>query len=476
MGFDISPERNQLKWLVKFFYGGLINNCKEVFIRSKGNQSVAHLDGLRAIAVLWVTTFHMLLGWSNPYSFTLPTRYYFHYLKTWYFYPAMNGTFGVDLFLILAGYLVGQMILKDYRQTGQLQILRFYWRRFMRIWPALAVSLVVCDRVLNGPKMNIDCSEWWWKNLIFGQNIWGPQMDDDTCNAHTWTVSLEVQFYIISPIFMVFLVPLMQKRQAIPRILGFFGILMVISILIILVLELHYASIDSEVQYYILHDLAIVYTKPYTRVNAFFAGLAAVTVLHVLPRCELNPAFRDCPEWTGPRKFCCDALAATSIGFVGLWLGDGGGYHGEPYSEVYNLMLILFSRTVLSIAVAYFIVTMSVGQHRTLNAFLSMKVWIPIARLSYSAYLLQYIAADWVWDEYKYLNTEDESETLTKTIWMLLMVFPLINLLAFLSFVLVEMPCMKARNLFERTGHSQLNGGGGGGGSRMRRDEDATGG
>src|SRR5579884_1800688 len=73
------------------------------------------IDGLRAIAVLSVVAFH--LGVSRI---------------------ARGGFVGVDIFFVISGYLITQIIDREYRE-GSFKITDFYRRRALRILPALAL-------------------------------------------------------------------------------------------------------------------------------------------------------------------------------------------------------------------------------------------------------------------------------------------------------------------------------------------------
>ena len=78
-----------------------------------------HLDGLRAVAVYLVVLFH---AGSGVFS---------------------GGYIGVDVFFVLSGYLVTQLLLRDLAGRGSIRFGRFYARRFRRLLPAAFVALIV---------------------------------------------------------------------------------------------------------------------------------------------------------------------------------------------------------------------------------------------------------------------------------------------------------------------------------------------
>src|SRR5262245_666161 len=78
-----------------------------------------HLDGIRAVAVWLVLVFP-----AGAHHFT-------------------GGFIGVDVFFVLSGYLVTQLLLRDLRGEGRIGFARFYSRRFRRLLPAAFVVLIV---------------------------------------------------------------------------------------------------------------------------------------------------------------------------------------------------------------------------------------------------------------------------------------------------------------------------------------------
>src|ERR1035441_557027 len=83
------------------------------------------IDGVRAIAVLWVVALHMVFF----HFATFPAQ-----AITIFSNPAtawiLNGTMGVDLFFVISGYLMGSILFGEMKTSGNLVFSRFYIRRF----------------------------------------------------------------------------------------------------------------------------------------------------------------------------------------------------------------------------------------------------------------------------------------------------------------------------------------------------------
>src|SRR4051812_40196460 len=77
------------------------------------------IDGLRAIAVISVVAYH-----SGFYGFS-------------------GGFIGVDVFFVLSGFLITNVLTKEIATSGTINLPRFYSNRFKRLYPALLFTLVI---------------------------------------------------------------------------------------------------------------------------------------------------------------------------------------------------------------------------------------------------------------------------------------------------------------------------------------------
>ncbi|MGC1383685.1 MAG: acyltransferase, partial [Candidatus Acidiferrales bacterium] len=83
------------------------------------------LDFLRGIAILMVMAYHFEQAPADhPILRAIQTP------------GKMLGQTGVDVFFVLSGFLVGGLLLKEYKITGKLRTKRFLLRRGLKIWPA----------------------------------------------------------------------------------------------------------------------------------------------------------------------------------------------------------------------------------------------------------------------------------------------------------------------------------------------------
>ena len=157
------------------------------------------IDGLRSIAVIAVVLYHadLLIDGINPFIF-----------KQYEFVLFEGGFIGVDIFFVISGYLICSIILKGI-QENNFKYSEFYERRARRILPVLFfitfISILLGILVMD-PNELVEFSGSILSSLGFGSNIWFWLEDSYTAQAselkpflHTWSLSIEEQFYFIFP-------------------------------------------------------------------------------------------------------------------------------------------------------------------------------------------------------------------------------------------------------------------------------------
>lgn len=156
----------------------------------------ADIDALRGIAVLLVVLFH-----AFPLVFP-------------------GGFIGVDVFFIISGYLITQIIVKEL-ETERFSITNFYARRIKRLLPALcsvvSFSLIIGWLILY-PDEYKKLGYHAYRSLLFTQNLnlIGESGYFDISShykplLHLWSLSVEEQFYLVWPLILYICIKLGQK-------------------------------------------------------------------------------------------------------------------------------------------------------------------------------------------------------------------------------------------------------------------------
>lgn len=156
------------------------------------------LHGLRGIAALLVLLYH----WKETFPAFAGTYRQLPFLGTqWNFLlPIDFGWMGVHWFFVLSGYLLASNIWNQ--PLGTQSIMRFWARRFCRIYPAIWVQtpiLLVATYALVG------LPDFDWHRLIGNLLLWlGPYPGGVSAyNGVWWTLPIELGFYLVLPFLML---------------------------------------------------------------------------------------------------------------------------------------------------------------------------------------------------------------------------------------------------------------------------------
>ncbi len=328
---------------------------------------MAELDGIRALAILLVVSFH---SWYFL-QFLMPTTEAFLAFSDslpWLLGFIRRGDLGVDIFFVLSGYLLSSQLFKKRMKSGHINVKRFYAHRFFRIYPLYFIALLLA--FIDGGIT--------WKILgnLLAYNIW-----TDAANIiipWTWSLSVELQFYALVPL----LILLVRGGKTLAMLSTACALLTVGWSYWILTAHPQLAS-QSLIDLKLAgkdDDIALFYKYLYVampvRLSQFTFGMAgAWVVLHY----------------------------ATSLSKIGgvtkimlvilILLGAGLPLVHNPFTnltDTYRPIVyfeLLFGRVTFAAAIALMIVLLHANTLPRLKNFLSLRFLEPIARFSFSMYL-----------------------------------------------------------------------------------------
>ncbi|KAK3263692.1 hypothetical protein CYMTET_27519 [Cymbomonas tetramitiformis] len=298
------------------------------------------LDGLRALAVLWVIAFHVTSQENGFMSEALPG--YGRFERTILVQAIQGGNMGVDLFFVLSGFLIAHLLLREWARSGTVNVARFLWRRWLRIFPVYLVG-VVLDVVVGfdwSAEERSTCVHEGWSNLLFLNNY----INQWRCLMHTWSIAVEFQFYLISPL----LIWLTMARK-VP--MWFITLVLTACSLALrwYFMEMH--GFDGCGKY--------VYDKVYTRMPPYLAGMTAAR-LFASGGCEAWRAHRSYRRWAGH-------LLAAAVWASITYIGPDAEAHFLARYEVAHRMTYVCARSLLGFAVAYLMLMTLWGKARLLR-------------------------------------------------------------------------------------------------------------
>jgi peptidoglycan/LPS O-acetylase OafA/YrhL len=153
---------------------------------------VPALDGLRGFAILCVMASH-----GTPYL--------------------QGGFIGVDIFFVLSGFLITTLLVQEFDGANSISLSNFYLRRVLRLGPALLVMLAafccLSFAALNGARAHnnlVDayialgyCTNW----------ALALHLHPSDYLIHTWSLSIEEQFYLLWPLGLLLLLHASRQRR-----------------------------------------------------------------------------------------------------------------------------------------------------------------------------------------------------------------------------------------------------------------------
>lgn len=336
------------------------------------------LDGFRGIAVLAVIAFHAHL---------LP-----------------GGFLGVDVFFVLSGFLITTLLLQEWNQSGAVNLKHFYARRALRLLPALSTLLLfwllyiyffkpeIFRETLKASLTTI----FYCSNLAtaFKWEVWlGPL-------SHTWSLSIEEQFYLIWPVLLISMLRLRLK----PR-----------SMLYLILFCASASAITRAALWAGGSHIYRMYSAADTRADALLVGcaLGVAASYNLLPRARhIKPV-----GWLA-------AASAVFVAYLGVRANWDAGY----------MYLGMF--TVAAIAVAVVLLYLLTWPAKAARWFLESPLLIWTGRVSYGLYLWHLPV--------------NEMMTFSALPSPLLFALRLgvTFALAGLSFYLIEQPCLRIKGRF----------------------------
>lgn len=296
-------------------------------------ENIPFITGLRAISILAVVGFHVGL-------------------------PGFSGGFiGVDVFFVISGYLIITQIVRQI-EAGEFCLADFWARRALRVLPpfalVLAVSVAVASWVLVMPtEINAFGHSVAYASAMMANYFyyWQQGYFDTAANLkpllHTWTLSVEEQFYLIIPLLLIALFWLQRLTK---QPVAFLAATVVLAAS--LVACVHSTTLDKNAAFFLM---------PYRAWEFVAGGLVAVFV----------PLIRRIPDkW-------CELVAA--IGLLAIIV---------PITIYSEHLLYPSYYAAVPVAGAVILIATGLVQPRAMIArLLATRAFVGIGLVSYSWYL-----------------------------------------------------------------------------------------
>jgi len=297
---------------------------------------IPELDGLRGISILAVMFFH-----SGS--------------------AMIGGYIGVDVFFVLSGFLITSIIVNEYNETSALNYKVFYIKRLLRLGPAL-IFMLITFTLLSYLFLSEEKAS---SNLIdalislFYVSNWARvfELHPPDWLGHTWSLSIEEQFYFLWPIVLVTILRLCKSRWTVAFI--------AFSIAILAWFLRIYLTLDGS-----------SYTRVYfgldTRADALMIGC----VLGIITSSSLltDKIQKILSKWL----FVLAPVIVIYLGIVAFTMAAD-----HPQTNYW----VFFS---VALSTAIFLAHLLINSKTLIHKLLSMKWLVWVGSISYGLYLWHY--------------------------------------------------------------------------------------
>jgi peptidoglycan/LPS O-acetylase OafA/YrhL len=262
---------------------------------------------------------------------------------------ANNGWMGVDLFLVLSGFLITRILLDAKDSEGYFR--SFYARRCLRIWPlyyAVLLFMFIIVPLLRPSEAHAvfeERSAPWWGYFIFLQNflVRVPTMATGALGV-TWSLAVEEQFYLVWPLVVRFCNEVRLRQIAVAII-----------------------CLSPALRFYLFLHQVNIYSNTFCRLDGLMAGALLATVVR---SAKFRPGIYLTRAWIA--LLVSVALALTLETFHARW--------------------IVFSFTAM--ASVSFIYLALFSPKQWIQTILTSRFLLYTGTISYGIYLLEKIPLD----------------------------------------------------------------------------------
>ena len=296
------------------------------------------------------------------------------------------GFLGVDIFFVISGFVITSLIYNKIKLSKNFNFLNFYLKRFKRIYPVLffilSISLIIIilfqplDLFLNNLKVYffslIGISNFYY---LFSKKDYFDTVFEDPF-AHTWSLGIEEQFYIIFPFFLFFFL----KIQNYSKIIFFIILIIVFGI---------------SLSIFFQENIKLIFYSPLFRFWEFLIGTIAFFTYKKI-------------------KFKNNLLSLLILAILIIFIF---------FPKNINLPAITLVTCVLT---SIFILVYKSNNNEIINSFIENKFFIILGNISYSFYLW-HLPIIYFYDLYFF-----------KSFFRIPLVFIIIFILSYFFFIFIE--------------------------------------
>ncbi|XP_062582716.1 O-acyltransferase like protein-like [Saccostrea cucullata] len=371
----------------------LYQNLPDVLSFDHPKDSIQCLHGIRFLSLAWLVlgdTFLYAALSLNKSPVTGNLLEGLNMLKQFTFQAVFSSPFAIDSFFVISGFLVTYRFLRKCTRKQKLKwqsIVGFYSNRYIRITPVYIIIMMVytCfyhylgDSPLYPQSIAVadKCKENWWHHILYINNIVGTTGNTafEQCMPWSWFLACLMQFYLITPILIVFYLWSSVLGSVIV------GLLLAASVVATAIKEKMYtgdimSTMSDGGDYW-----NNVFITPWCRVGVYCIGILLGFVFDTYDsreKVKMNKVV-NLFGWL----FSLGLM--ITLAYSPFTKHREGGYSWTPLqSEVYEAV----SHVVWALALSWVIFACAKDHGGIVNWILSWRGFLPLSRLSYVVYLI----------------------------------------------------------------------------------------
>jgi peptidoglycan/LPS O-acetylase OafA/YrhL len=318
----------------------------------RSNPRLKSLDGLRAVSVFLVVLSHVAIRLSatidRPGASAGIGGMVLHQSLALF----GLGTLGVWVFFVISGFLITSLLLREIDDTGRISLRRFYVRRTLRIFPAYYAYVALLFALTRLGYVRIAGANFWAALTYSSNYCFACAGVDRWYLAHTWSLAVEEQFYLIWPAVLV----LFGRRRGLRAAAAAIAICPILRVIV----QLRTGNADVGLQHFELVADALA-------MGCVFAG---------------------CRGWLHAKAWYMRVL--DSPGFVAVPFGVVLAMELARHPRLFSPLLFnALGQTLVLAAIALIVDWSMTHSDSRIGEWLNRRTLVFVGTLSYSIYLWQ---------------------------------------------------------------------------------------
>ncbi|TGK17432.1 acyltransferase [Leptospira fluminis] len=328
-------------------------------------REIAPLNGLRSLGFFLVVAGHMYRPFESKIQD--PNEFARNFFS--------SGSFAMDIFFVLSGFLISGPLFRELDRSGTIRLGVFFSKRTIRIFPPYFIFLSLQTFLLFPLliKLQPDSANELiqYKSRAIFDFLYISNYFPGTV-PHGWSLSLEEQFYLLFPPFLLVFFRRIPEKY---RIYTLLSCILFPTMYRFIIFKLRIEGItDPVVSKALYHEL--IYYPLHTRLDSLFTGILLSYVLNRYPD-RIFEFLKD-----AKKRRTLLLVSAVAVFYIIFFLYE---FSPDPISMVFRFNLNAFACAAVML--------LSLRPESLSSKLLSFRIFSPIAKLSYCAYLIHFFLA-----------------------------------------------------------------------------------